>query len=134
MRINGGCHCGAITFEAEADPNTVRICHCTDCQVTSGSLFRANIRAAAGTFRLTRGTPKLYVKTAESGNQRAQAFCGTCGSGLYSTSPTPPADYVLRVGTIAERASFKPALQAWCGSELPWTADVAGATRRQGQS
>ena len=46
MRINGACHCGNIAFEAEVDPETVRICHCTDCQTMSGSLFRANIQAA----------------------------------------------------------------------------------------
>ena len=32
MRIDGGCHCGFVTFEAEADPEKVAICHCTDCQ------------------------------------------------------------------------------------------------------
>ncbi len=43
MQIDGACHCGNIAFEAEVDPETVRICHCTDCQTMSGSLFRANI-------------------------------------------------------------------------------------------
>jgi hypothetical protein len=27
MHIDGGCHCGYITFEAEVDPAAVRICH-----------------------------------------------------------------------------------------------------------
>jgi hypothetical protein len=133
MRINGACHCGNVAFEAEVDPATVRICHCTDCQTMSGSLFRANIQASGDTFRLVRGTPKIYVKTADSGNQRAQAFCSDCGTGLYATSPTDPSSYGLRVGTIAQRAMFRPARQIWCQSELPWTRDVAGLVRRQGQ-
>jgi len=37
MKIDGHCHCGQITFEAEVDPNSVMICHCTDCQRLSGS-------------------------------------------------------------------------------------------------
>jgi hypothetical protein len=133
MRVDGACHCGNVAFEAEVDPETVRICHCTDCQTTSGSLFRANIPAAGETFRLVRGSPKLYIKTADSGEKRAQAFCADCGSGLYSTSPVNPTGYVLRVGTIAQRAAFRPMRQIWCQSELPWTTDVGGLERRERQ-
>ena len=31
MKIQGGCHCGGITYEAEIDLENVRIRHCTDC-------------------------------------------------------------------------------------------------------
>jgi Uncharacterized conserved protein len=37
MRIDGRCHCGYLSFEAEADPEQVSICHCTDCQNGSGT-------------------------------------------------------------------------------------------------
>ena len=133
MRVDGACHCGAITFEAEVDPETVRICHCTDCQRTSGSLFRANIQAPAEGFRLLRGTPKTYVKTADSGTKRAQAFCADCGTSLWSAAPADTMSYVLRVGVLAQRASFKPTVQIWCRSALPWTAEVAGLPARDGQ-
>ena len=51
MRVDGRCHCGAIAFEAEVDPKSVRICHWSDCQSMSGSLFRANIQASAEGFQ-----------------------------------------------------------------------------------
>jgi len=60
MKIDGRCHCGEITFEAEVDPEALRICHCTDCQTLSGSAFRANIPAPAEHFVLLSGTPKTY--------------------------------------------------------------------------
>ena len=41
MKITGGCHCGAITYEAEVDAERVALCHCTDCQTLSGSAFRS---------------------------------------------------------------------------------------------
>jgi hypothetical protein len=96
----------------------------------SDSLFRANITAAAESFRLVRGTPKIYVKTADSGAKRAQAFCPECGTGLWATSPTNPTSYGLRVGAIAQRAMFRPAQQIWCQSELPWTSEVGGLEKR----
>jgi hypothetical protein len=68
MKVTGGCHCGQITYEAEVDPASVRVCHCTDCQRLSGTAFRTNISSLPGTFALKSGTPKIYVKTAESGS------------------------------------------------------------------
>ena len=70
MKVTGGCHCGHITYEAEVDPGTVRVCHCTDCQKLTGTAFRATIASLPGTFRLTSGTPKSYIKAAESGNKQ----------------------------------------------------------------
>ena len=84
MRIDGRCHCGEIRYEAEVDPNSVLICHCTDCQALTGTAFRAVVAAPAAHFKLRSGTPKSYVKVAESGNKRRQAFCGNCGSPIYS--------------------------------------------------
>jgi hypothetical protein len=52
MKIDGGCHCGYITYEVEADPQKPFICHCTDCQELSGSAFRIGIRVASDDFIL----------------------------------------------------------------------------------
>ena len=63
MKIDGGCHCGYITYEAEADPEKTTICHCTDCQHLSGSAFRTVVRVAGDTFKIIAGEPTIYVKT-----------------------------------------------------------------------
>jgi hypothetical protein len=125
MKIDGRCHCGEISFEAEVDPNALNICHCTDCQTLSGSAFRINIPAPAEHFHLLSGTPKTYVKTAESGNKRLHAFCGTCGTPIYATSVDNPQSYGLRAGTITQRAVFSPRRQGWRRSALPWVDALA---------
>ena len=102
MKIDGHCHCGQITFEAEVDPTALTICHCTDCQTLTGSAFRINIPAPAEHFVLRSGTPKSYVKTAESGNKRRHAFCGDCGTPIYACAVDNPQTYALRVGTITQ--------------------------------
>jgi hypothetical protein len=87
MRIDGACHCGAISVEGEADPDKAVICHCTDCQTGTGSAFRVSVPVPGATFEMT-GQPSLYLKTtADSGNPRLQAFCPRCGSPIYSTTP-----------------------------------------------
>ena len=123
MRIDGRCHCGAITFEAEVDPETTGICHCSDCQALTGTAFRATVRAPAEHFVL-RGKPTIYVKTADSGRKRAHAFCPTCGSPIYATSAENPTLYSLRLGTIRQRKEFIPRRMIWCASALPWSTSV----------
>ena len=103
MKINGACHCGTITIEGEADPEKVTICHCTDCQTGTGSAFRVSVPIPGDAFKMT-GQPTNYLKTtADSGNPRVQAFCGKCGSPIYSTSPGEgqQASYMVRVGILA---------------------------------
>ena len=123
MRVDGSCHCGAITFEAEVDPETTGICHCSDCQALTGTAFRATVRAQAEPFVL-RGKPTIYVKTADSGRKRVHAFCPTCGSPIYATSAENPTAYSLRLGTIRQRKELRPRKQTWCASALPWSMNV----------
>ena len=130
MRNTGGCHCGEITFGAQLDPEKVGICHCTDCQITSASAYRTIAMVDAAGFRLTQGTPKTYVKTADSGNQRALTFCATCGTALYSATNEPePAICNLRAGFIDQRQDLPPRYEIWCRSALPWVKPVEGAVR-----
>ena len=125
MKITGSCHCGAIRYEAEIDPASAGICHCTDCQVLSGTAFRVSIRAAPSTFRIVAGTPRVYTKTADSGNLREQAFCEHCGSPIYATSPGPePRVYSIRVGGIHQRDQLRPALQIWARSRFGWLGNL----------
>jgi len=126
MKVHGQCHCGSIRYEAEVDPARVQACHCTDCQVFTGSPYRVSVGAPAEAFQLLSGTPKKYVKTAESGNKRIHAFCGECGSPIYSSAivENPPM-YSLRVGCLDERDQLPPQKQIWCRSALEWGMDIS---------
>jgi hypothetical protein len=124
MKVDGRCHCGAIAYTAEVDPERASICHCTDCQCFSGAPFRASAPARVEDFRLVSGAPKIYVKTADSGRRRAQAFCGECGTPIYATAAENPTVLNLRLGAVTQRAEITPRRQIWCSSALPWALDV----------
>ncbi|MEI2299939.1 GFA family protein [Ensifer sp. MJa1] len=125
MHIDGQCHCGFVTYEAEIDPADVAICHCTDCQQLTGSAYRVTAGAARENFRLTGGEPKLYTKTGANGRQRLQFFCPNCGSPIYTTGTDEDALEVgIRVGTINQRRDLRPRSQIWCSSALSWIGDV----------
>lgn len=130
MKIDGSCHCGHITYEAEVDPEQVEICHCTDCQKLSGSAFRIVVPVAADCFRLLTGAPKLYTKIAESGNKRLQAFCPTCGSSIYSSAASAdPRVYNIRLATARQRDLLPPKRQYWRRSALHWVDDIGSLTQ-----
>jgi hypothetical protein len=126
MKIDGACHCGAITVEGEIDPGQVVICHCTDCQTGTGSAFRVSVPIAGKKFKVT-GKPATYLKTtAESGNQRVHAFCPTCGTPIYSTTVGngPQDRHMLRVGILRQRRELQPRIQIWFRSAQSWVTDI----------
>jgi hypothetical protein len=125
MKIDGSCHCGFIAYEAEVEPGSAGICHCTDCQALTGTAFRVSVPAASENFRLLSGEPTIYVKTADSGAKRAQAFCPKCGSPIYATAyGEPGAAYMIRTGNARQRDLLVPTRQIWTRSAQPWVASV----------
>ena len=129
MQVQGKCHCGRISYEAEVDPEDVSACHCTDCQMLTGSAYRVSVRAPSASFRLLSGQPRTYIKTAESGTRRAHSFCGDCGTPTYACAIEDPPTYSLRVGCLQQRAQLPPRKQIWCRSSVPWSEDLAGVPK-----
>lgn len=124
MHIDGGCHCGAVTFTAVVDPGRVMVCHCTDCQVLSGAPLRAVVAAPIDTLVVS-GPTKSYVKVAQSGNRRAQVFCPECATPLWATAPEQATSVVIRLGCVTQRAALRPSVQIWRHSALPWVDALA---------
>ena len=125
MKIDGRCHCGAITYEAEIDPAKVLVCHCTDCQSLSGSAFRVAVPAEGDSFKLRSGQPKVYVKPrpkAVTTGTRLSAL--HCGSAIYASAAGGKPPLSIRVGTIRQRDQLIPRKQVWFRSAQRWLADL----------
>jgi len=75
MLYQGGCHCGAVTFEVEAD-NEVEVedCNCSVCRMT-GYLHLIVPRRH---FRLLSGAEQLSTYKFNSGIAEHK-FCRICG-------------------------------------------------------
>ena len=126
LKITGGCHCGKIKYEAQINPDSALICHCTDCQSLSGSAFRSVAFSEYDAFTLLTGEPKVYVKIGDNGNKREQTFCSNCGSPIYSTSVGDgPKQYGIRLGTVDQRNQITPQKQKWSRSSQDWTQELS---------
>ena len=133
MQIDGQCHCGRVSYQAEIDPAKVSICHCTDCQSLTGSPYRVTVICSEEDMRLTGAAPKVYGKRGDNGRMRFQHFCADCGSPLFTSGEGDQADdWGIRWGAIRQRAELKPRRQIWCGSAVPWIHDLTELPGRLG--
>jgi hypothetical protein len=118
MKIDGRCHCGFITFEAEVDPEKVVVCHCTDCQTLSGSAFRTVALTRENTFKLlsvSRRSTSRPVTAVPSGSNRF----------------APNAERLSIPGPLAMARRFMVCAWAPCGNELSLCRkDSSGSDRR----
>jgi hypothetical protein len=131
MHVDGQCHCGYVTFEADIDLQAVSVCHCTDCQSLTGSPFRVTAICSSEQIRVTGGTPKVYAKTGDNGRKRFQHFCPQCGSPLFTSGEGLRSDdWGIRWGVIRQRDQLQPARQIWCRSAVPWINEIKGLPGR----
>jgi hypothetical protein len=80
--ITGGCHCGAIRYQAEGEALTHALCHCTDCRRHAGAPMVGWTMYPQGAVKVTKGTPKVYL----SSDHGRRHFCPDCGTGLFYTN------------------------------------------------
>ena len=126
MKVDGSCHCGSVTYEAEINPDQVVICHCTDCQTISSAPYRVSVFGVPIENVRIEGSPKIYIKTGGSGRKVMVAFCGDCGTALYSTQNEAAGPLALRIGAIRQRRELIPKMQGFCGSGMPWAMNIDG--------
>lgn len=119
--LTGGCLCGAVRFTVSAPVEALRACHCTHCQKSSGTGASVNAVLPAAAFALTKGTPKHYDDTADSGRILRRFFCGDCGSPLYSYRLVNPERIVVRAGAFDESGGMKVTSHIWTKSARPWS-------------
>jgi hypothetical protein len=99
MRLEGSCHCRAVTFSVEShSPVPFMHCHCSICRKTAGSGgYAINLGADAATLKV-RGRKHLGVYHAvlrEPGRRATRSPAGRrfwtqCGSPLWLFDPRWP--------------------------------------------
>ena len=130
MKISGCCFCGEIEYVAEIDENRVGICHCRDCQIFSGSAFRTVGVARRDKFSFTKGAPRYFDKTADTGRIRRMAFGSTCGTHLASLPEDMTQEGALVSVRVANSDAFgqlTPTGEVFCDSRVPLLKPIDGA-------
>jgi len=103
----GGCACGAVRYEAAAEPIMQGQCQCRDCQKGTGSGHSCLMMFPKPALKTT-GRTSEYKRKADSGNTVAAHFCPTCGTHVFGTSSGFPDMTTIHVGSLDDPEPFKP--------------------------
>ena len=117
----GGCLCGEIRYRIEHSVNSLRACHCTHCQKSTGTGSSVNAIVPAASVTFLKGTPRRYADKADSGNTLYRYFCGNCGSPIYSQRETRPDIMVFRAGSLDNSSDLRVTGHIWTASARPWS-------------
>jgi len=80
--FTGGCSCGAIRYESNAEPIMMFKCHCRDCQQATGGGFAPGMLLPREAFRFTRGQLRYHFTPSIRRGKHKRGFCPECGSRL----------------------------------------------------
>jgi len=81
-KLSGGCACGAIRYETDADPVVMLNCHCSDCRKASGSAYAAIVVVPKNSLQIT-GEVRFHDVLGGSGKTVGRGFCANCGSPVF---------------------------------------------------
>jgi hypothetical protein len=80
-KITGGCLCGSVRYESDAEPALVAACRCAACQKNAGSAFSLNVGMPSDSVTITGESLATYEDhSGSSGNPFFRTFCSWCGS------------------------------------------------------
>ena len=116
----GGCLCGAIRYRLTAEPLTLYVCHCTDCQKQTNTSFNLSMPVARESFELVRGEPGRYSVPLSGGRRWDGRFCPVCITRVWSEPPKFPQVINLRPGTLDDTSWLRPVGHIWTRSAQPW--------------
>ena len=104
MHISGGCHCGAVRWEADVRADSV--VHCCNCSMCNRVGFE-HVIVPAKHFRLVAGEDDLTTYTFNTGVAQHR-FCTICGVKSFYIPRSNPDGVSLNYRCMEAPAGFDP--------------------------
>jgi hypothetical protein len=109
--FTGGCACGAIRYEVNAEPIVMFNCHCRDCQRTTGGPYTPVFYVPAKACKITKGSPQYYETKSEMVGHNKRGFCPECGSRLFGGATEQGQG--ITASSLDDPTLFKPQFEIW---------------------
>jgi hypothetical protein len=118
--FSGGCACGAIRYEAKAEPVLMLHCHCRDCQQSSGGPFSSFVIVPTEGFNLWQGSLRFHDSPSHAGGKTHRGFCADCGSPIVAKSDSVPQFAAIRTASLDDPSLFKLQMDVWTSDAHSW--------------
>jgi hypothetical protein len=116
----GRCVCGAIEYRLMAEPLTLYVCHCTDCQALTSSAFRLSMPVLRDSVEVMKGHPEAFQYVPAGAAPKRGSLCAACSTWLWGEPDRLPQVLVLRPSTLEDRSWLDPVAHIWVRSAQPW--------------
>jgi len=132
----GRCLCGKVTVELSVEPLAVSLCHCVNCQKTSGSAFSVIALVPRDKIRFS-GEVGVFHDVGDSGSSFERRFCTGCGSPVesYSARLAEMGITIVKASLFDDTSWLSPNEQIYCQSSQRWlNGGVPGITSWPGMA
>ena len=120
--FSGGCACGAVRYECNAEPIDMFQCHCRDCQRASGGACSYVVVVPAKSFKLTQGSLRHHFTSSAAGFQHKRGFCAECGSRITGGENAEGSSPIVGINAASmdEPSWFRPQYGIFVSDAQPW--------------
>ena len=116
MLLTGGCLCGGVRYTCDAEPESMKYCHCDTCRRVTGSAFNIGVGVPATALRVT-GKVQAYTRPTDEGHMVTREFCPVCGTPLWTHGRK---SVWIRAGTLDSSEGLEPTAEMWTEMAVPW--------------
>ncbi len=119
--LSSGCSCGAVRYRLASAPMFVHCCHCTSCQIETGSAFVLNAIIEGDRIEPLGDAPQAVMTPAASGKGQEIMRCPYCRVAVWSYYGSARRRIAfVRVGTLDTPGAVSPDVHIFTRSKLPW--------------
>src|ERR1700733_11434796 len=118
-KITGGCLCGALRYEATAEPTFAGYCFCKDCRKASGSGFIPFMGFPASGIKFS-GDARRSVAKSFRGTVAVRNHCVTCGGLVFGGIVGKDSQHTIYAGSLDDASAFKPAMAIFNRDRPEW--------------
>lgn len=111
VRVEGGCHCGAVRFEADV-PRKVELLDC-NCSICSATGF-LHLIVPHERFRMLRGEDVLTSYRFGTGAAN-HLFCSRCGIKSFYQPRSHPEAWSVNFNTLADASLLEATVKPFDG-------------------
>ena len=107
MKAAGGCLCGQIHYQVDADTFMAVSCHCGIASTSREPAVVVTFPSAA--VHTVKGQARVFQSTANSGTRVYRSFCPDCGTSLSAGNDDHPESIAVKVGSLDNPSGYAPA-------------------------